>query len=85
MWQGTCGCVFTQPKPNRWPWYYKPGSWQTWKPVSRGGDEWCRWTLVVGIGPITGVLVIPLWQCRGCEACGPHVMDGVCAKPWNRS
>lgn len=84
MWQGTCGCVFTSPKPNRRPWYYKPGDWCSWKPVSRGGDEWCRWTLVVGIGPITGVLVIPSWQCRGCEDCGPHMMDGFSVVPWNR-
>ena len=34
-----------------------------------GGDEWCRWTLVVPL--IYTSMVIPLWACRdpNCEAC----------------
>lgn len=73
--QSKCGCWQSSP-PTRWPWYYKPGDWQSWKPFSRGGDQWCRWTLVVGFGYVTGVLVFPLWECRGCEDCGPMTLDG---------
>lgn len=77
MWQTKCGCWHSGPKPTRKPWRYKRGDWTNWKPVSRGGDEWCRRTLVLGLGPVTGVLIVPLWTCRGCEDCGPHVVDGV--------
>lgn len=74
--QSRCGCWQTA-RPSRWPWYYAPGDWTSWKPVSLGGDEFCRRTLVFGLGWITGVLVIPLRECRGCEICGPHVLDGL--------
>lgn len=77
--QVRCGCWKTT-KPSRKPWYYKRGDWTSWKPISRGGDEWCRWTLVLGIGPLTGVFVIPLWTCRGCDFCGPEWLDGM---SWN--
>ena len=72
--QRKCGC-WKSTRPSRRPWYYKPGSWSSWKPISRGGDEWCRWTLVLGVGPITGVVVIPVRQCHGCEDCGPQALD----------
>lgn len=73
--QSRCGCWQTS-RPARRPWYYPPGGWTSWKPISLGGDQWCRRTLVLGFGWITGVLVIPLRECRGCEDCGPHVLDG---------
>jgi len=75
MRQSKCGC-FQSTEPKRRPWFYKRGSWTSWKPVSIGGDEYCRWTLVLGVGPITGVMVIPLWECRGCDDCGHWVIDG---------
>jgi len=31
---------------------------------------------MVVFGLVTGVLVVPLWECRGCEDCGPMVLDG---------
>lgn len=74
--QSKCGC-WKSTAPKRRPWYYKRGDWCSWKPFSIGGDEWCRWTLVVGFGLITGVVVIPLWECRGCEDCGPDSLDGI--------
>ena len=76
MRQGRCGCWQSAP-PKRWPWFYKPGSWTSWKPASFGSDEWCRRTLVLGLGLVTGVLVIPLRECRGCPGCGPNVIDEV--------
>lgn len=80
--QSLCGCWQTS-RPKNHPWYYKPGDWTSWKPVSLGGDEWCRRTLVLGFGRITGVLVIPLRECRGCEDCGPRVVDGVHRDSYN--
>lgn len=74
--QSQCGCWQSE-KPTHLPWYYKPGDWTSWWPVSLGGDEHCRRTLVLGFGWITGVLVVPLRECRGCEDCGPFVLDGV--------
>lgn len=76
MRQSRCGCWQTS-EPKRRPWYYERGDWLSWKPVSIGGDEYCRWTLVLGLGLVTGVLVVPLWECRGCEDCGPNLIDGV--------
>lgn len=53
-------------KPTRKPWWSR----MTWKPFPWiGGDEWCRWTLVLPFPYYS--LVIPLWGCRDpqCEAC----------------
>lgn len=74
--QSRCGCWQSQ-LPSRRPWYYWPGGWHSWSPISLGGDEFCRRTLVLGFGWITGVLVIPLRECRGCGDCGPKILDGV--------
>lgn len=74
--QSKCGC-WQSTKPSRWPWFAKPGSYITrWSPVWLGGDEYCRRTLVLGWG-IFGLVIIPLRECRGCEDCGSHVLDGV--------
>jgi hypothetical protein len=78
-----CGCRTTEP-PSRRVWFYRPEwSWDWgwilrwgWVPVGRGGDEWCRWTIWFGF-PFTGKTVVALWGCRGCEDCGPNVLDGV--------
>ena len=73
MRQSRCGCWQTT-KPTRWPWFYPPTlywyGWRTLRLFWLGDDEWCRRTLVLGWN-ITGQIVIPLRECRGCEGCGP--------------
>lgn len=60
-------------------WFYKPTlywfGWKTLLPFARGGDEWCRRTLVIGWS-LTGQIVIPLWYCKGCDGCGGMVDGG---------
>ena len=75
MRQSRCGC-WQSAEPKRSPWFYKP-QWYFPRrpPVWLGGDEWCRRTLVLGWN-VTGQIIIPLRECRGCEDCGPHVIDG---------
>lgn len=69
--------------PKRLPWISRfVGHWN-WHPWF-GGDEWCRWTLVLPLG-FAG-LVIPLWACRdpGCETCReacPGSLDWAHAEP----
>src|SRR5690349_6592163 len=56
-------------KPGR-VWYYRPGSWSGLWPVFIGHDEWARRTLVLGLGWLTGVVVIAYRDCGDpeCEA-----------------
>ena len=79
MRQSRCGCWQTT-KPTRRPWFYRPTlywyGWRTLRPFWLGDDEWCRRTLVLGWN-ITGQIVIPLRECRGCAYCGPDVIDGI--------
>jgi hypothetical protein len=80
MRQSKCGC-WQSTEPKRRPWFAKPGDYYTrWSPVWLGGDEYCRRTLVLGWG-FLGLVIIPLAECRGCEDCGPHVVDGVWTGP----
>lgn len=64
-------------KPSRF-WTYKRESWtprHRWLPY-KGGDEWCRYTLVLPI-PFGGYLVTALWTCRNrsCDSCLPGCFD----------
>jgi hypothetical protein len=58
-------------EPKRWiPWTTRSMS-RPWPWL--GGDEWCRWTLVLPM-PLPGLigqLIIPLWTCHDphCETC----------------
>jgi hypothetical protein len=53
---------------NRRPWFTR-FVWQANLHPWIGGDEFCRWTLVVPL--VVTSLVVPLWSCRNpaCEAC----------------
>jgi len=87
MRQSRCGCWQTT-EPTHWPWFYPPTlywyGWRTLRLFWLGDDEWCRRTLVLGWN-ITGQIVIPLRECRGCEGCGAHVVDGIWRRPdWPR-
>lgn len=66
-WSAVDGNEYANP-PRRRPWLSRftwPHTLYPWF----GGDEWCRWTLVVPL--IATSLVVPLWGCRNpdCEAC----------------
>lgn len=45
-------------------WFYRPClywfGWKTISPIYIGGDEWNRWTLMLG-WTVTGRVVIALW------------------------
>lgn len=62
------GMEYADP-PSRF-WTFKRSEWDPphrWMPFI-GGEEWCRWTLVLPI-PFGGYLVTALWACRdpACE------------------
>lgn len=38
-------------------WFYKPGSWLRWQPLSQGVDEYGRRTIVIG-NWLTGCIVV---------------------------
>jgi hypothetical protein len=67
-WDGDCGRKFLVRYPPRRFWFYRPElywyGWRTLWPIDHGGDEWGRWTLVLGWS-ITGQIVIALWQMKG--------------------
>lgn len=46
---------------------WTPGGWERWGWPYRGGDEWGRRTVVVGLW-FVGYLVVAYWTCR-CEDC----------------
>lgn len=75
IWVARCGCYSDIQKPSYKPWFYKPQwywfGWKTLLPVSLGGDEWCRLTLVLGVS-ITGRIIIPLWGHKPDNECCPR-------------
>ena len=82
IWQSPCGCWHVG-TPRRTPWFYKPEwYWGRWSPVWMGGDEYCRYTLVIGWN-VTGQIIIPLWYCRDkdCVCCGDEWFSG--CTPWS--
>lgn len=46
-------------------WFYRPQlhwfGWKTLSPIVLGGDEWDRWTIMLG-WTVTGRVVIALWE-----------------------
>jgi hypothetical protein len=72
---GPEGKEYTEDKPTRLPWFTRmKGQPLPWF----GGDEWCRWTLVLPLPRYS--LVIPLWECRNpnCESCQIDCIPIVC-------
>ena len=64
VWVGRCGCYSDIATPSRKPWFWTP-QWywfglKTLLPISFGGDEYCRRTIVFGY-TITGRMIVPLW------------------------
>lgn len=49
-------------------WFYKWGTWMTWKPIYVGGDEWNRHTLVFSLPfPGSPAMVVAMgkwWPCH---------------------
>lgn len=66
-WSADEGYEYAEPA-NRRPWFSR-FAWRRNLFPWFGGDEYCRWTLVVPL--IVTSLVVPLWACRNpeCEAC----------------
>ena len=77
LWVGRCGCYSDIKMPSWKPWSIKPQwhwfGWSTLLPVTFGGDEYCRTTLVLGY-TITGRIVIPLWS-HSEASCGECPME----------
>lgn len=79
FWQAPCGCYKSDPKPSRMPWgwspsFYRPNLRDLF-PIGLGGDEFCRRTIWFGWNFLTGLLIVPLWHCKGCEDCGDTTFD----------